>query len=113
MCFVASGIVLCHNGIASTPEARGALHFIENINVARTEDPETGAVTTRIQVQLYDKLKALETIRRFHEGHKGTGRREGTTTAQEWIKKINSHTHANEDGDGASRPLPEFDSERP
>lgn len=41
---------------------RGVMHLIKEIDLERTEHPETGKVTTEVKLKLYDKRRALNDI---------------------------------------------------
>jgi len=41
---------------------RGVMHLIKSINLERKQNPETGEVTTKVNIQLYNKRKALTDV---------------------------------------------------
>jgi phage terminase small subunit len=67
---------------------RGALHLIKEIDLERTVDPDTGEVTTEVDLKLYDKRKALESVL---DVLGETGEEEGGDTFQQFNIKLDQH----------------------
>jgi len=73
---------------------RGALHAIKKIDLERTVDPDTGEVTTEVDLTLYDRRKALsELLDHLGESDKGDN---GGDTFQQFNFHLDQH-HKGED----------------